>query len=364
MKGESRRLHLRWRSWSLTALPGAGAAIIGCAILASCSSGAQKTEGSRPDPARPAGSPPAAAPEGGQARPPAPPAEAEDASGGQAGPAAESEGTDAGDRSELTALEKETEEPRLTDLPEKFSLKLGGGFVFDSQTTLAFGGEQAQAQIDWHDTLGGDTRALSSRLDARYRFSPYHSLSLSHYDVLRSGSRGLDRDVEIGDKTFTVDTKLDTELFLNITRLYYSYSFYRSRQVELQLNGGFYFGYLGVSGSAFLGSQSVTHKIEASETILVPVPSLGFGMSYNIFPRIMTFLSTDYFYLEVSSFKGSLIDFIFGLEYRPFDHIGIGAALNRMVISVDGSFTTSGYKAKATLDNDWNIAFFYLAFYL
>ena len=266
------------------------------------------------------------------------------------------------DRFDLTTLGKA--EPKLSSFPEKFSLRLGAGFVLASSTTFAFGGERVQAQIDWEHTLGGDTTAFSYQLEARYRFTPYHAITLSHYGVDRRGTRHLDRDVEIGDTVYPVGANLSTEIFLNITRLYYSYSFYRAPEVELKFNTGFYFGYVGLSGSAWLDNASESRNVHASGTILVPVPSFGISMRYLLTPRLETFVGVDWFYLEIAGWTGSLMDLVFGLEYRAFDHIGIGAAYNRFAISVDGSFTTSGYDTRAEVENDWNIVLFYLTFYL
>ena len=284
----------------------------------------------------------------------------------EARPAAASIATPAGAAPEppASAVEPSDQPEKFSDLPEKFSLRLGGGFLFNSGTTVGLGGELAQLEIGWETTLGGDEEAFFYRVDAAYRFTPRHALTLTHYGVDRSGSKVLERDVQIGDTTYPVGVKMDTEFFFNITRLYYTYSFYRSREVELGLNAGFYFGYLGLSASALGVGGSLDRSVEASETLLVPVPSFGLSMRYNILPRLQAFAGFDWFYLDVGDWRGSLVEIIFGLEYRAFDHIGLGAAIDRLSITVDGTFTTSGRDESASVDSDWNVALFYLAFYL
>ena len=105
-------------------------------------------------------------------------------------------------------------------------------------------------------------------------------------------------------------------------------------------------------------------RVHASETIFVPVPSIGLVIRYNFLPRLQGFGQFDWFYLEAGGWKGSLLEFLFGLEYRVFDHVGIGAALNRLNIEVDGTFTSKGREKEAGVTNDWNIIMGYFTIYL
>src|SRR6185295_9933123 len=115
------------------------------------------------------------------------------------------------------------------------------------------------------------------------------------------------------------------------------------------LNFGFYFGYVGLSATAHAVAGQQVASISGSQSILVPIPTLGLGLHYNIFPRLTAFGVIDWFYIEAAGWTGSLTELVFGLEYRAFDHLGIGAAFDRLDIQVDGTYSDHG---KVDIEND------------
>jgi hypothetical protein len=267
------------------------------------------------------------------------------------------------DEGEIT-LWRSTDPPppktKFTDLPDTFSLRLGAGWVFSSSTKLALGVDVLQGQIDWENTLGGDQSAYFWRADASFRFSPFHSLNLTHYGVQRSGYIVVQEEIEIGEEIIPAGASLSSELEIYLANLYYTYSFYRSEKAELGLNAGFYLGYVGISGVAAAGFGGVSESIDASQTILLPIPALGLSIQYHILERLTAFFETNWFYFEAFGWGGSMVDLIVGLEYRLFDHLAIGAAFNRFDIGVDGTFSTSG---TVQIENDWNALLGYVTLY-
>jgi hypothetical protein len=74
---------------------------------------------------------------------------------------------------------------------------------------------------------------------------------------------------------------------------------------------------------------------EGQEEFIAPLPTLGLRLNFALTPKWFIRMSTDYFYLEHKKFSGSLISTHNALEYKPWNHVGIGLALDTFKIWVE-----------------------------
>ena len=75
----------------------------------------------------------------------------------------------------------------------------------------------------------------------------------------------------------------------------------------------------------------------------LPLPSLALRGEFQLIPKLFFNASIDAMYLEISDFKGSLLDANIGLEYRPWQHVGIGLGYNAVSVVVEGEDLSSNY---------------------
>lgn len=262
----------------------------------------------------------------------------------------------------------EAEETGAPELPDRFMIRGGYSYIFNADTIFGInssGGVTASA--DFSQLLGGDRQDNVWRVDSLYRFNPRHSLGFSWYDVTRKGDRQLLQDITINDITYSAGARVQSELGVNLYRMFYNYSFVHDEKTELQLSGGLYVASIKIALKGNLtctGAPSCTSLPQVADgsttTQTVPLPSFGFQINYNITPRLQAQGRLEWFYIEASTFQGAMSDAYIALEYRVFKHFSLGTAFDRFNVDINYSPDSSrGWQAI----NKWNSLYVYGALY-
>jgi len=240
-------------------------------------------------------------------------------------------------------------------LPNKFMLRLGGYAIQGADTIVRLDAENAVgAYLDFQETLGGDARSTVFRLDSLYRFNDHHALGFAWYEVKFDGSKVLSNNIEWGGITYPVNTQVDSKLQFDVYKLNYQYSLFHNEEAELGASFGFHIMRVFTGISASGGSQS---KSKAATT---PLPVWGLFADYNFTSRFSLYYNYQFFFINYNdTVKGGLQDFLFGLEYRLFRNVALGAAYNRFSVKAEIKKDV----ATLNLDTSWNGGMLYAAVY-
>ncbi len=241
-------------------------------------------------------------------------------------------------------------------LPDGFGLRLGGYSIQNADTIVRLDAANAPlgTYIDFHDTLGGDTRSTVVRLDGFYRFNERHALGFSWYNVKFTGSRVLSTDIIWGDFTYPINTQVDSTLKFDVYKLNYQYSLYHNEKVELGAQIGFHVmrAFVGINASGINQAQS--------QAVTAPLPVWGIFADYKFTPRFSIYYNYQVFFIDYEDkAKGGLQDTLFGVEYRLFRNFALGAAYNRFSLNME----LKGDRATLFVDTGWNGAMLYGAVY-
>ena len=215
---------------------------------------------------------------------------------------------------------------------ERFSFSLGGFFV-DLSSDVRIGSKTlgVGTDIDVEDALGLDSSTLVFRSDALYRFgkSRRHRIDFTYFDLSRDSTKTLERDIDFGEKHFTVRTTLDSEFDLVFYNLAYTYSFFQDDRFDLGASVGFHIMDIGLKLTiSALGTAE-------EEKITAPLPVLGLRGTFALTPRLFLKQSIEFFYLEIDNFKGLLTDINLALEYNAWKHVGLGIGYNTMRLNIE-----------------------------
>ena len=241
-------------------------------------------------------------------------------------------------------------------LPDRFMLRLGGYNISNANTIMRLDAANAPvgAYIDFNETLGGDSRATVVRADGLFRFNDNHALGFAVYNVRFNGSRVLGRDIEWGGQTYPLSTQVDSELKFDVYKLNYQYSLFHNEEAELGASFGFHI----MRVSAGIAASGINQA--KSEAVTAPLPVWGLYANYNFTPRFSVYYNYQFFFIDYEDkFRGGLQDFLFGLEYRLFRNVALGAAYNRFVMRVEIKEDV----ATLNLDTNWNGGMLYAAVY-
>jgi hypothetical protein len=212
--------------------------------------------------------------------------------------------------------------------------KLGisiGVFVTDLERQSRVDGNSGTpgTVVDLEGDLGVDSSDSVFRVDGYYRFNQKHRLDFSIFDLSRSASAMIDKDIEWNGALFPVNTTVDSDFDLAIYKLAYTWSFMHRDKGYLGLTAGLYVGEIGMTLTA-----EAIGEIESND-LTAPLPVIGLRGQYDFTKKLSFRASGEVFSLDYEGFDGSLYDFYAGLDYQLFKHLALGVGVNSVRLVTD-----------------------------
>lgn len=229
---------------------------------------------------------------------------------------------------------------------ERFELGIGAQLVAAIDTTLRVDSPTLGigTEVDLESDFNVDDRLFLGRVDADWRFAKRHALDFSAFKLSREGTRVIDRDIQIGDVVFPIDTQVTNESDMLMIKLAYRYAFlYRSRW------------HMGAS----LGAHTVNWKsswaagalaLEEDFDYTIPLPVLGAFASFAITPRLYLDASSEFFGLEYEEYDGFVNNTRLNLEHRTFEHVGFGVGLDYFLVNASAESESGHLSAETEFD--------------
>jgi len=217
---------------------------------------------------------------------------------------------------------------------DPWNLSLGAYFVTRTNGTIRLdrttGPVSIGTSIDWERDLGGETSMTVPRIDAYYRFAPKHRVDFSWYKIDRTGTIFTQRPIDFGDVNFPQGSAVESKLNTETTKITYTYSFYRTPEIETSLSAGLHVTKMDASlTAAGLG-------IAENTSVTAPLPVVGFRLDYALTPKWWARAKYELFFLDsVQAYTGALSDFTASIEHRTFAHLGFGIGVNRSSLDVE-----------------------------
>ncbi len=225
---------------------------------------------------------------------------------------------------------------------EKGSITLGG-YVATFNSSLAIGlKNQPGVTINGEELLGLKSTLTVFRVDAMYRpgESLRNQLDFYYASYHRSADTTLSQNITIDGVTYPVGAAVDTIFNFDIFRASYSYAFVQTERVRLALGAGMYV--VPLRYSLQINSGGGFSTAEAADTTL-PLPAVALRTDFQLIPRLFLSAGADAMYIEVSNFRGSLIEANVDLEYRIWKHFSLGTGYSYTAVNVDAESSNSDY---------------------
>jgi hypothetical protein len=226
---------------------------------------------------------------------------------------------------------------------KRLSVSLGGFFTDidtkvrqDSKTT------GTGTEINVEDELGVDSSTTVFRADAFWRFFRRHRFDFSYYDLQRDARAALDSDIDFGDVQFPAGTAVESVYNIRVFKGVYTFSFIQNQRFDVGASLGVHLT------DVELGITAAGLREEDVDDFLAPLPVVGLRGAYAITPKFFLKASVDYFFIEIDSFEGRLIDANVSLEYNLFKYVGAGIGYNYFNLDVD--IDTSDYLGNTELE--------------
>ena len=222
---------------------------------------------------------------------------------------------------------------------DRFSVSIGG-FLTTISSDLSLIGEEMGLglSVNLEKALGLSSSTFVLRGESEYNFGSRKRshIHFGYFYLLRNSVKTLENEIEFGDEVYPIGTDVSSRMDLHIIRTMYDYSIYRDSRVTLGLSGGLYI--LPMSYS--IGVDDV---IDEADAFVLPLPVIGFRSAFFVTPKFIIKQSWELLYVKIPNFQGDISDFNVWLEYRPFNHLGIGLGLNKFRFSMSA---TEDWKAR------------------
>jgi hypothetical protein len=234
-------------------------------------------------------------------------------------------------------------------LNDPFFVSLGT-YLVNVDTTMRLDGatQGSGTPVDWDRTFD-DASGTQFRVDGMWRFAERHKLRALWFSTSRSKSRMIDEEIDWGDETFPVDTKVKGDINWDIYQLAYEYSFFRRDTYELSASIGAYYAAFDASLSATItnpgGTTQRNAKVDAS--VDLPLPVLGLRGLWVLPYDLSLDVSGQWFSLSIDEYDGNLQDYRATLTWQPNRWLGIGVGYDWF--QAHGDVDASNFKG----DLDW-----------
>jgi len=227
-----------------------------------------------------------------------------------------------------------------------------GAFITDRDTRTRLDSGRGQGtSFDMEKDLGLASSTTVARLGGYYWFTPRQRLDFSLFDLSRNARRRIDKTIEFGDETFTIDTVINTSSSLSILKAAYTFvPITRDR------------GYLGVTGGLYIASvklslSEATAGTAESDDLTAPFPVIGLRGEYEVNDRITLRGAAEWFLIDTGDVDGRLRDIYLGIDYGFNERMAVGLAYNEVSMNISTS-EAGGFESAL----DWTYDGFLLYF--
>jgi len=207
------------------------------------------------------------------------------------------------------------------------------GSAFQSEVQLNSQRLDLGTYIRFERTFDLPDQDATFRAEGYYRFNLHHRVQFGYYDYKRSGRKELDREIHFGDLVIPAGASSDATMNTRLIKGLYRYALFNNGKFESGLSVGLSLFKIEID----LVTQILNQTSRESESLTLPLPVFGFYNSHFLWNRFFLNYHADFFAVKIDIYDGVLIDFTFGLEYYPLNHVGIGLMFNSFQVNVSGN---------------------------
>jgi len=184
--------------------------------------------------------------------------------------------------------------------------------------------------IDLSDDLGLDKTNSVVRLGGYWWISKRQRLDFGYFDITRNSSLPIQKTIDFGDQTFTVNTVLSAESELQVFKADYTFAVVSRDRGYLGINAG-----LHVSQTT-LALQGFGLSAEKQD-LTAPLPVIGLRGDYNITPNITLRGALQLFSYSVDKVDGHFSDSYIAADYRFGKRFAVGLGYDDVTFDVNAT---------------------------
>lgn len=245
----------------------------------------------------------------------------------------------------LTALGKS----RNPSLDETITIRTGP-FLANLDTTIT----TRDQDISVDENLDIDDVTFS--IYGLWRITSRLQLHAGYTGVDKSLGTTLDNDINVGTLTFPAGLETAGDFKTDVFRLALGYAFMKSDSYEFGAELGVNLTSVETSlkGNVPGVGETEIESIDVNE----PLPTIGLFYNYAFSEAWYLTTRAGLFSLEIGDIDGTVYDVFGGIEYRPWEHFGVGLAYTY----TSANLTIASKRGDTDIDYDYHGPALYLVF--
>lgn len=228
---------------------------------------------------------------------------------------------------------------------EKFKLTAGLFVpINNTRVQVSANGSVEGTDIDFQKDLGFGESQATFLANFQWRISRRSRISLTYYNMKRSSTHKLEKDITFNDQTYHVDNVVNTYFNTAIYQFSYSYAIIEKPTYEAGV----------MIGAHTLGSKAgisldgaVSGTTNNNFGFIAPLPDLGIWGGYAFSDRFAVNLDFDYLALTINNINGRLIAYDIAFSYKLIRQLDLSLAYTGL------NFNVKTTKKNVTGDFRW-----------
>jgi len=229
---------------------------------------------------------------------------------------------------------------------EKFKLT-AGLFVPINNTKIqvSASGTADGTDIDLQKDLGFDAGQVTFLANFQWRISRRSRINLSYYDMNRTATHTLQKDITFKDQTYHINSSVDTYFNTAIYQFSYGYAIIEKPTYEAGVLIGAHT--VGTKAGISLNGANAGISQESNFGFTAPLPDLGVWGGYAFSDRFAVNLDFDYLALTINDINGRLIAYDIVVSYKLIRQLDLSLAYTGL------NFNVKTTKKNVTGDFRW-----------
>ncbi|PIF71028.1 hypothetical protein [Flavobacterium sp. 2] len=246
---------------------------------------------------------------------------------------------DASTKDTLTAVQNNFDDLQdyADDLPwhaRRFKVTAGAFFpVNNTQIEVGTNNGNRATEIDLEDDLGFSKSSSSFMGTFDWRISRRSRLGFEFFSLNRSSSKTLQKDINFGDNTYKVNSRVSANFDVQIARIAYGYAFLSKPKYEAGLLIGAHvlFADLGLR----LDANQASLEYHDSFNFTAPLPDIGIWGEFVLGKRFGLYVNANYLAVKIDNIDGRIVSYNLSLLYNVYQNLSITAGYTGLNFKVD-----------------------------
>ena len=217
---------------------------------------------------------------------------------------------------------------------DRFRLSAGAFLpVNNTNIQVAIQGGSPGKDIDFENDLGLKKTLLTWLAGFQWRISRRSRINLNYYNVPRSSTLTLKKDIYFKNDTFHTNDPVKSFFNTSIYQFSYGYAIISKPKYELGLLIGLHVVSADVGVS--LNTRNVALTKSAQFKFAAPLPDAGIWGGYTFSNRIAVNMEFDYLALTVGDYSGSILAYTLTFSYKLIDNLSLALGYSGLNFKVD-----------------------------